>query len=110
MMLNLKANFRISSKSPIAILPQGSTFELVVTYHDNTGSQFASGSADLRIRTSRFDLSTITMGSGNTSIVVANKKAGLTMLKAWSDGATKTADYVAFNVAQTVTPVLVIII
>lgn len=107
MMLSLKANFRISSKSPKTILPQGCQFELVVTYHDNTGTEFASGSADIRIRASRFDLTSIAMSPGNVSVIVSNKKSGLTMLKAWSDGSTKTADYVALRVAQTIEPVLV---
>lgn len=106
-MMNLKTNFRISSKSPQTILPQGTQFELVVSYHDNTGAKFAAGTADIRVRTSRFDLVNVNMGSSNTSFMIFNKKSGLTMLKAWIDGATKTADYVTLKVKQTIVPVLV---
>lgn len=107
MMLNLHSQFRISSKSPQSILSQGTEFELQVTYHDNTGEKFAAGTANVRVRTSRFDLSTITLGYSNTSIIVGNKKSGLTMLKAWIDDGPKAVDYVALRVKQTIVPVLV---
>lgn len=107
MMLNLISQFRISSKSPETILPQGTQFELQVTYHDNTGMKFAAGTANVRIRTSRFDLTSVNMGYSNTSIIVSNKKEGLTMLKAWIEEGPKAVDYVALRVKQTIYPVLV---
>lgn len=105
MMLNLVTTFRISSKSPQVKLSQGTKFDLKVSYHDNTGTEFTSGSAELRLRSTRFDLAHFQLRNDNISIVVSNKKSGATILKVWADGHHKTADYVKLSVKQTIDPV-----
>ncbi|CAG9763709.1 unnamed protein product [Ceutorhynchus assimilis] len=106
MSLNIKASWRISFNNPIAILPLGTEFLLVATYHDNVGNVFHAGPTELKLRTSRLDLIKVTRFPENGSLWISTKKEGHTMLKVWADGIQKTTDYVKLHVEQSVKPVL----
>ncbi|ENN74710.1 hypothetical protein YQE_08827, partial [Dendroctonus ponderosae] len=106
MSLNIQAHWRISFNNPIAIVPLGTDFLLVASYHDNIGNVFHAGPTDLKVRTSRCDLIKIISFPENGTLWVSTKKEGHTMLKVWADGIQKTSDYVKIHVEQSVKPVL----
>lgn len=104
MLLNVIANWKVEVPPQLETLPLGTEFQLHVTYHDNTGAQFTAGTAELGIRSSRFDLAKIRAGVDNSTVFVALKKPGSTMIKVWADGYHKTADYVKLRVGPSLTP------
>lgn len=106
MLVSPVTNWLIQSDGPSDVIPLGVEFELHATYHDNTGHQFTSGTAQLHVRTSRFDLARVKLGRDNSTLTVSIKKPGDTVLKVWADGVRKTADYVKLHVKQTVTPTI----
>lgn len=107
MMLNVLSNWRIRSNQPVAVVPLGTEFQLLATYHDNLGNKFTAGSAQLKVRSSRLDLVRIKQGEDNSSLIISTKRAGQTVLKVWADGVQKTADYVKLNVQQSIVPFVV---
>lgn len=107
MVLNVVANWMIQADVPSDVLPLGTEFKLRATYHDNTGHEFTAGTAQLHVRTSRFDLTRVKQGKNNSTIIVSIRKPGDTVLKVWADGIRKTADYIKLHVKQTVTPLVV---
>lgn len=107
MLLNVVANWMIASDDPSDVVPLGAEFQLRATYHDNTGQEFTAGTAQLHVRTSRFDLTRVRQGKDNSTLIVSMKKPGDTVLKVWADGLKKTADYIKLHVKQTVTPSVV---
>ncbi|KAJ8925773.1 hypothetical protein NQ315_009621 [Exocentrus adspersus] len=106
MNLNVLANWRIHSDSPLRTIPLGTEFQLRATFHDNLGNRFHAGPKDLKVRPSRCDLIKVVESSDNASVWIYTKKAGNTMLKGWADGVQKTADYVKLKVEQSVRPML----
>ncbi|CAH1116509.1 unnamed protein product [Phaedon cochleariae] len=106
MSLNVLANWRIHSDSPLRTVPLGTEFQVKATFHDNMGNMFQAGPKDLKVRTSRCDLIKLTDSTEDATIWIQTKKPGNTMLKAWADGISKTADYIKINVEQSVRPLL----
>ncbi|KRT81282.1 hypothetical protein AMK59_6258, partial [Oryctes borbonicus] len=104
MILNVEAKWMIRSDFPTDVVPLGAEFELRATYHDDTGHEFTAGTAQLHVRTSRFDLTKVKQGRNNSTLLVSIKKPGDTVLKVWADGVKKTADYIKIHVGQIVTP------
>ncbi|GJQ66575.1 hypothetical protein Trydic_g4553 [Trypoxylus dichotomus] len=104
MILNVMANWMIRSDFPTDVVPLGAEFELRATYHDDTGHEFTAGTAQLHVRTSRFDLTKVKQGKNNSTLIISVKKPGDTVLKVWADGVKKTADYIKLHVGQIVTP------
>ncbi|KAJ8968307.1 hypothetical protein NQ314_002368 [Rhamnusium bicolor] len=106
MNINVIANWRIHSDSPLRTIPLGTEFQLRATFHDSQGNKFHAGPTDLKVRTSRCDLLKVVESPANASVWIYTKKPGNTMVKAWADGIQKTADYVKINVEQSVRPML----
>ncbi|XP_018577251.1 nuclear pore membrane glycoprotein 210 [Anoplophora glabripennis] len=106
MNLNVLANWRIHSDSPMRNIPLGTEFQLRATFHDNLGNKFQAGPKELKVRPSRCDLLKVVESSDNASVWIYTKKPGNTMLKGWAEGIQKTADYVKINVEQAVRPQL----
>ncbi|KAJ8985936.1 hypothetical protein NQ317_010693 [Molorchus minor] len=105
MNLNVIANWRIHSDSPLRAVPLGTEFILKASFHDDLGNKFHAGPTELMVKTSRCDLIKVE-DIGDASVKVYTKKPGNTMLKAWAEGIEKTTDYVRINVEQAVRPIL----
>lgn len=86
MNLNVLANWRIHSDSPLRTLPLGTEFQLRATYHDNLGNKFHAGPKELKVRPSRCDLVKVVESSDDASVWIYTKKPGNTMLKGWAEG------------------------
>lgn len=109
MMLNVHANWRVScgtACTETTTIPVGTEFSLVSTYYDNSGREFTTGSIELRVRGSRFDLVRIRPGNDNSTFTVAIRKPGHTVIKSWAESDRKTADYVKLHTNQSITPLV----
>lgn len=107
MMLTVMANWRIHLDSSLRVIPLGTEFELVANFYDNVGNKFNAGPQDVKVRTNRLDLVKIRQFNNNASIHVATKRAGHTVVKAWTDGVDNTADYLRMHVEEVVKPIVV---
>ncbi|KAJ8960331.1 hypothetical protein NQ318_004065 [Aromia moschata] len=56
MSLNVIANWRIHSDTPLRTIPLGTEFVLKASFHDNVGNKFHAGPQSLKVKTSRCDL------------------------------------------------------
>lgn len=110
MMLNVVSNWIVTSKHPnevMNIVPLGTEFKLVTSFHDNTGREFTAGAVLIKIRSSRFDLVKVRHGNDNTTFSLSIRRPGHTVIKAWSDSSQKAADYVKVHAEQTIIPIVV---
>lgn len=104
MLMRINSKWQVPPPGPVMVIPLGAEFELRASYHDNTGVAFTAGTTELKLRTSRFDLVKVKLGSDNSSVTVSTKKPGTTIIKIWADGIRKTADYVKLHVEQVIEP------
>nr|XP_022913052.1 nuclear pore membrane glycoprotein 210 isoform X1 [Onthophagus taurus] len=104
MRLSVIADWTMQTSEFNNIVPLGTEFQLRATYHDNTGNGFSAGTAKLRIRNSRPDLTTVKLGGDNATLLVSIVKPGITILKVSAEGIQKSADYIKLHVGQAIVP------
>lgn len=110
MLLTANTEWMLPIKENINVVPLGSQFQLIASYHDNTGAQFSAAQCDLFARTSRLDLLDVKRNADNTSFTANSINDGPTVLKVWAENCFKTADYVQIYTGQITKPVTVIIL
>lgn len=105
LMMNVNAKLRIDPDKQITALPRGLDLEIILTYHDNTGSEFAATRTDIRLRTNRFDKIHVTRGNVNGSLYASLAGSGSTVLKVWDEIIPyHSEDYVKFSVEHLMFP------
>ena len=107
MLLVVKANWRIHLDSSLQVIPLGTEFDLVPNFYDNIGNKFNAGPRQVKLRANRMDLIKIKQYMSNTTITVATKRQGHTVIKGWTDGVDNTADYLKIHCKEVIKPIVV---
>lgn len=103
LMLNVRAVWLVQAEEVLNVIPLGVEFEVKTTYHDNTGEEFLSGTVELKIRSSRFDLVRV-KSEENTTMVFSARKPGNAVMKVWAQKEQRNTDFIKMHIEQTVTP------
>ncbi|XP_075220860.1 nucleoporin 210 [Lycorma delicatula] len=105
LMMNINAKLRVDSHKQITALPRGLDFEIVLSYHDNIGSEFAAVRSNVKMRTNRFDKVHVARGNVNGSLFASLVGSGNTVLKVWDDAVPyHSKDYIKFNIEHLMFP------
>ena len=90
----------------LRVIPQGTTINMRVTFHDDRGHMFDSVNAKVKYELNRNDIGQVNPGSVNHSLVFRNSGEGISALKAStvSNDAFKTelSDYLVLNVGNVI--------
>ncbi|KAF5274371.1 hypothetical protein FQA39_LY07251 [Lamprigera yunnana] len=104
MLLNVVTKWRVNAPVPIGVIPVGVEFLLQAMYYDNSGVKFTAANLKLKILGTRMDLIKIRPGSENSSVLVAIKKSGDTILQGFTNGIYRNSDFIKLHAASVLAP------
>lgn len=107
MLLSASTDWSVPFGDGVNVIPLGSEFKLVASYHDNTGAIFSAAQCDLCHKASRLDLIEFKRNADNTSFSGSSIEEGTIVIKVWADNCFKSADYVQISSKQLVKPQMV---
>ena len=92
----------IEAHCKLTVIPQGTSTNLLVTFHDDRGHAFNAVNAKMNYEVNRNDIGQINPGSVNHSLMFRNSDRGISALKVWTATndvfGTVVSDYLALNV------------
>lgn len=102
MLLNPRPNW--SPETPINVIPLGSEFDLVTSYHDDQGAEFTAADPEVVLRNTRWELVKVHAGSNNATMLIETRKSGTGVLEASASKLRQLVDYIILHVDNVRSP------